>query len=123
MFESALAAELVAVVGMLVLALGALLGLVVWVRRGHRALPYDPAMWQGRDWACPDCGAPMTQGWVMLGKGAIFSPRSQGRPGFFAHIGSALPNTISMHVPPAVNLAWHCDRCRLLLVDHDKLVR
>jgi hypothetical protein len=29
---------------------------------------------------------------------------------------------ISMHVMPAANMAWHCDRCRLLLVDHDKLV-
>lgn len=104
------------------LALGLLFALVVWIHKRNRAVPDDPALWHGRDYGCPACGAAMAQGWVMLGKGAIFSPRASGRPGLFAHIGSALPNTLSMHLRPAANMAWHCPRCRLLLLDHDKLV-
>ena len=117
MFQAVLMAA-----GLGVAATGLLLALVVWIRRHHRAVPDDAALWQGRDYPCPGCGAAMTQGWVMLGKGAIFATRGQGRPGLFAHIGSALPNTIGMHMRPAANMAWHCDECRLLLLDHDKLV-
>ena len=101
----------------------ALLGLLVWISSKTRAVPDDPALWRGRGYRCPGCGGPMAQGWVMLGKGAIFSVRTRGRPGPFAHIGRALPNTISMHFRPAANMAWHCGRCRLLLLDHDKMVQ
>jgi hypothetical protein len=105
------------------LGVGALVWLLLWIGRHNRAVADAPALWQGRDYGCPRCGAAMAQGWVMLGKGAIFSPRARGRPGPFAHIGRALPNTISLHFRPAANMAWHCPACRLLLIDHDKLVR
>jgi hypothetical protein len=105
-----------------VVAIGVLVGIVAWMHRRNRAVADDPALWRGRDYVCPNCGGAMAQGWVMLGKGAIFSSRARGRPGLFAHIGKALPNTISMHLKPAANMAWHCSRCRLLLLDHDKLV-
>lgn len=107
-------------------AIAALVFLLVLVRRIRgRTLSVrdEPGLWVGRDYACPDCRAPMDQGWVMLGKGAIWSQRSAGRPGTFSHIGSALENTISLSIPPAANMAWRCERCRLLLVDHGKLVR
>ena len=82
---------------------------------GHQA-----GKWLGR---CPQCGAPMEEGWVMLGRGAIWSARRMGRPGTFAHIGVALENTVSLSLPPAANMAWRCPTCRLLLVDYDKLVK
>ena len=65
----------------------------------------------------------MQQGWVLLGKGAIWSERVVGAPGVFSHIGQALPNTLSMHLKPAVNMAWRCAPCAILTIDHDKLVR
>jgi hypothetical protein len=65
----------------------------------------------------------MEQGWALLGKGAIWSSRSRAKPGTFSHIGAALDNTISMSLRPAVNMAWRCASCRLLLLDHAKLVR
>jgi hypothetical protein len=80
-------------------------------------------LWSGRNYACPDCGTTMEAGWVMLGKGAIWSSRDKGPPGTFAHIGSALPNTISLSLRPAANMAWRCPSCRLLLIDHGKLVK
>ena len=88
----------------------------------NRSVPDQPELWAGRDHTCPRCGTPMEQGWALLGKGAIWSPRAAGRPGTFAHIGRALPNTISLSLPPAANMAWRCGDCRLLLIDHDKLV-
>jgi hypothetical protein len=103
-------------------ALGLLLAGLVWVARRNRAVNDHPILWNGRDYRCPRCAQPMQQGWVMLGKGAIWTDRGAGRPGLFAHIGSALPNTISLHLRPAANMAWRCAPCQLLLVDHEKLV-
>jgi len=105
------------------LAIGSVLGLVYWIGRRNRTIADDPALWSGRDYPCPQCGAPMQQGWVLLGKGAIWSERAAGRPGAFSHLGQALPNTISMQLKPAANMAWRCDACRILTVDYDKLVR
>lgn len=105
-----------------VFAVGLLLAGLVWVARRNRAVADDAALWTGRDYRCPRCAQPMQQGWVMLGKGAIWTDRGSGRPGLFAHIGSALPNTISLHLRPAANMAWRCEACQLLLVDHEKLV-
>jgi hypothetical protein len=112
-----------AALGVSIFGFGALYGIILWMRRRNRAVADTPELWRGREYACPGCGGEMEQGWVMLGKGAIFSSRARGRPGPFSHIGHALPNTISMHLKPASNMAWHCGSCRLLLLDHDKLVR
>jgi hypothetical protein len=103
-------------------ALLALLFIVRMIRRRNRSVPDDPLLWDGRDYRCPRCRTPMEQGWVLLGKGAIWSPRLKGKPGPFAHIGLALENTMSLALRPAANMAWHCKHCRLLLLDHDKLV-
>jgi hypothetical protein len=108
------------------LALGVLLALLWIVRRIQRTtrtVPEAPGLWEGRDYRCPQCGTPMAQGWVMLGRGAIWAARGGRRPGIFAHIGASLENTISLSLPPAANMAWRCPTCRLLLVDHDKLVK
>jgi hypothetical protein len=110
------------VAAVLVLALLTMLGGLLWLRRRNRRVPDSAALWQGLDRRCPDCGGEMEEGWVMLGKGAIWSPRARGRPGTFAHIGQALPNTISLDLKPAANMGWRCEDCRLLLVDYDKLV-
>lgn len=110
-------------IGIGVLALVALMLLLYRVGRRHHAVVEDAALWSGGAYQCPRCGQPMTQGWVLLGKGAIWSDRARGRPGLLAHIGDALPNTLSLHLPPAANMAWRCDGCRLLLIDHGKLVR
>ena len=107
-------------------AIAALLALWAIVRHLQgKALeiPATAELWSGRRYACPDCGTAMEAGWVMLGKGAIWSSRAKGPPGTFAHIGSALPNTISLSLRPAANMAWRCTSCRLLLIDHSKLMK
>ncbi|WP_373509765.1 PF20097 family protein [Thiocapsa sp.] len=107
-------------------AIAALLALWAIVRHLHGEaceIPATSDLWSGRSYACPDCATAMEAGWVMLGKGAIWSSREKGPPGPFAHIGSALPNTISLSLRPAANMAWRCPSCRLLLIDHSKLVK
>lgn len=105
---------------------GALVALLLIVRRidrRNRRVPDSPQLWDGRDYRCPQCSAILEQGWVLLGKGAIWAPRGRGRPGTFSHIGAALENTISLSMRPGVNMGWHCAACRILILDHDKLVR
>jgi hypothetical protein len=112
--------------GGVIVAVSALIAL--WAMMRHlkenaREILPTPLLWSGRSYPCPQCNAQMQAGWVMLGKGAIWSSREQGPPGAFAHIGSALPNTISLSLRPAANMAWRCSRCELLLIDHGKLVK
>jgi len=104
-------------------ALFSLLLIVRKIEKRNRTLPDDPQLWSGRNYRCPQCGASMEQGWVLMGKGAIWSPRSRGKPGTFSSIGSALPNTISLSMRPGANMGWHCAACQILILDHDKLVR
>ncbi|TCT21511.1 PF20097 family protein [Thiobaca trueperi] len=107
-------------------AIGALLSLLLLVRHLRRQsceVPATDALWHGRDYACPQCCQPLQPGRVLLGKGAIWSPRHQRPPGAFAHLGMALPNTISLSLRPASNMAWRCPDCQLLLIDHSRLVK
>jgi hypothetical protein len=104
-------------------AIGLLLVLLLWwVARHHRSIPENQTLWQERNYTCVQCGIPMQQGWVLMGKGAIWSERTAGRPGSFALITAALPNTISLRFRPAANMAWRCTSCQLVLIDHSKLV-
>jgi hypothetical protein len=65
----------------------------------------------------------MAQGYVLAGKGLIWRPRAGKGPGTFAHIGQALPNTMSFGLPPALNMAWRCEACGLIMLDLSKMVR
>ena len=107
-------------------AITALVFMWVIVRRVGRksqVVPETGDLWEGRAFRCPVCGAPMDEGYVLGGRGLIWSRRGQAKRWTFAHIGEALDNTLSLSLSPAVNLAWRCEPCRMLLVDHDKMVR
>lgn len=93
------------------------------VARRSREVEATQAARADRAYRCPDCGLALEPGWVMLGKGAIWRDRHQSPPGLFAHIGDALPNTLSFALTPAANLAWRCPRCRILQIDYSCLVR
>lgn len=72
--------------------------------------------------ACPRCGAPMQPGRTQLGRGATWSAQGDRPPRAFLNVFQTLPNTLSLAVPPALNPAWHCAPCQMLLVDHSRLV-
>jgi hypothetical protein len=107
-------------------AIAALLALWAIVRhlQGKACeIPATSDLWSGRSYACPDCGSAMEAGWVMLGKGAIWSSREKGPPGPFSHVGSALPNTISLSRAAGCQHGLAMSELPLLLIDHSKLVK
>ena len=106
-----------------ILALLILLLLFRKISRKNHTQPDQPGLWEGREYTCPQCKTEMEQGWVLLGKGAIWSPRSRGKPGIFSSITATLPNTLSLSFRPAVNMAWHCSDCQILMIDHHQLIR
>ncbi|MEZ5581773.1 MAG: PF20097 family protein [Candidatus Competibacteraceae bacterium] len=89
----------------------------------NRVLPEQQAPRAANNYTCPDCSKPMQPGYLLFGRGAIWAPRVEKPPGSVAHIGQALPNTVSFGLPPDLNLGWRCIPCDLLLVDHRQLVR
>lgn len=72
--------------------------------------------------ACPLCGAAMTPGYVMAGRGIHWRGASDRPIGIFATVLSALPNTISIAIPPRENRAWRCVACSFVGVDHGALL-
>jgi hypothetical protein len=99
-----------------------MIAFVIDVRRHNRAVREHRALWDGRSYACPHCGGTMAQGWVQVSHGISWSARRRGRPAGLTAPGSTLPNTQSVHLRTASNMGWHCPKCRLLLVDHAKMV-
>jgi hypothetical protein len=116
------AAGLAALAVLGVVAPLALAGLVLGVLRRNRAVLAPGAMPAVPPPACPRCGTAMLPGRVLLGRGANWVPESAPPPGALATVFGALPNTISMALPPALNRAWCCADCAMLTVDHSALI-
>jgi len=72
---------------------------------------------------CPKCHAQMEPGYSMAGRGVIWRGTGDGRPGLFITITSVLENTMSLNAPPALNISWRCLNCKLILLDHSKMVK
>lgn len=109
--------------GIMLLAVSVFAILLYRILRRSRVVRDSESLWKGRDYRCPQCGELLEQGFIMAGRGIIWRPRSDKPIGAFAHIGQALDNTLSPSLPPRQNMAWHCPDCRLILIDHDKLVK
>jgi len=109
--------------GLAVVVLMGLYGALRRMRRRATVVDFSSQLWDRKDYRCPECGCSMTQGWALAGKGIIWRSRGQAAPGALAHIGQALKNTLSLAARPELNMAWRCEACRLVLVDHAKLVR
>lgn len=108
--------------GTAILALLFLLLLLRFIRGRNREIPDARDLWAGREYRCPDCSSAMIPGWVLGGRGLIWSDRDRGMPGAFSTIAAVLPNTLSLSIRPACNQGWRCPSCRLVLVDHSRLV-
>lgn len=106
-----------------IVAISVILLMLRRVTRNNRNVDESSQLWEKRAYRCPACDTPMRQGYVLLGKGMIWMPRGGKRISTFAHIGQSLDNTMSLALPPALNMAWHCDHCKLTTVDHSKLVK
>ena len=78
------------------------------------------------EWAeikCPKCQQVMERGLSLAGRGIIWSEKDGKKPGTLATSIAALDNTLSINIPPALNVSWRCSRCKLIILDHSKLVK
>jgi hypothetical protein len=72
---------------------------------------------------CPKCQKIMDVGYSLAGRGIIWREKTEMKPGLFSSIGSALENTISLNILPALNISWRCSSCKLVILDHSKMVK
>ena len=72
---------------------------------------------------CPKCGQVMENGFVAVDKG-IFYRHSEGKqPGIFKNPGSRfLKNTFNVSLSGKENLAWRCENCSYILIDHSAMI-
>jgi rubrerythrin len=71
---------------------------------------------------CPQCGKVMENGFVMAGKGICY--RADEEKPLSQVIGpkTLLKNTMNMKLSIRENVAWRCEDCNYILVDHSYLV-
>lgn len=101
----------------------AIIGLVFFLRMMKKAGPKSvsgPVPFEA--FACPRCAFPMEQGYAAAFRGVMWRRREQAGPGIFATIFEVLPNTLNTGLRPLENQAWYCPRCKLLLLDHNRLI-
>ena len=78
-------------------------------------------VWQ--EMACPKCETLMDDGFSLTGRGITWRARNEKLPGAMSNIGSVLENSISLNLQPALNLSWRCRQCKLVVIDHAKMVK
>ena len=78
------------------------------------------------EWAnlkCPKCQGELNTGFALPGRGVIWSGKNEKAPGPLTNIGSVLENTISVSFKPAINIAWRCKSCKLVVLDISKMIK
>jgi len=85
------------------------------------ARPREALAWQ--DFKCPGCAEQMAQGMAMAARGLTWKEGGTVKPGLFGNFGSVLENTLSFSLPPAWNMAWRCEACGLVVLDHSRLIK
>jgi hypothetical protein len=78
------------------------------------------------DWKavrCVKCDKGMEEGYAFAGKGINWVPKNARKPGVFSSVGSVLENTFSLRIPPAINMAWYCKSCKIIVLDNSKMLK
>lgn len=92
------------------------------MERKNRIVSAHESELHWKDIKCSYCGQYVDQGYAFAGKGISWTPRQHRKPGVFSTVVSSLENTISMRIPPPLNMAWHCNNCKLIVIDHSKMI-
>ncbi len=72
---------------------------------------------------CPKCGSIMEQGFAFSPRGVVWTQNNDKTPGAFTTINRSLENTLSMRFSPAVNKAWKCKSCKMLVIDYSQMLK
>ena len=76
-------------------------------------LPYDL-----QDVPCPRCQETMDPGFIMAGKGMQWRKQRDS----FTTFKLGLENTMNVTMTTKENRAWHCENCRMLVIDHSTMI-
>jgi hypothetical protein len=100
-----------------------ILFIAIWrLNRRNTVITLDRSEIEWTQLECPMCHKKLTTGFALPGRGVIWSDKSEKKPGPFANIGSVLDNTISISFRPALNIAWRCKGCELVILDISKMI-
>ncbi len=72
---------------------------------------------------CPKCRSIMEQGFSFSPRGVVWTQNNDKTPGAFTTINQSLENTLSMRFSPAVNKAWKCKTCKMLVMDYSQMLK
>jgi hypothetical protein len=116
---------LIITIAVLVVATGLF---VLWyflgkVERKNYVITVDEASVEWNDARCVKCEKTMEEGFAFAGKGINWVPKHARKPGVFSSIGSVLENTFSLRIPPAINMAWYCKSCKIIVLDNSRMLR
>jgi len=116
---------LIITIAVLVIAAG-LFALWYFLRKLERkncVITVHEASIEWKDVKCVKCEKMMEQGYAFAGKGINWVPKNARKPGVFSSVGSVLDNTFSLRVPPAINMAWYCKSCKIIVFDNSRMLR
>ena len=71
---------------------------------------------------CPKCGQVMENGFVAIDRGISYRANEKKRPGIFASPNGFLKNTFNRSLSIKENLAWRCENCSYVLIDHSSVI-
>jgi len=93
-----------------------------WERRNN-VLTVEEASLNWKEVRCVNCQKTMEKGYSFAGRGITWVPKYAKKPGAFSTIGSVLENTYSLRVSPALNMAWYCKSCKIVVLDNSKMLK
>jgi hypothetical protein len=103
-----------------------LLILLILLRRMEKkntVMHIDRSTLSWSDYKCPKCRQFMQHGYTLAGRGIIWASKDSKKPGPFSNVAQALENTASLRLSPPLNMAWYCQECKLILMDHSKMLK
>ena len=71
---------------------------------------------------CPKCGQVMENGFVAVDRGISYRASEKKRQGIFMKSNRFLKNTFNMSFSIKENLAWRCENCSYILIDHSNAI-
>lgn len=93
------------------------------IEKKNNVLTVDEASLDWKDVRCIKCEQMMEKGYAFAGKGINWVPKNEKKPGIFSTVSSVLENTFSLRIVPAINMAWYCKSCKILVFDNSKMLK
>ena len=102
--------------------------LFIWILmrkilKKNKVVSADESSLSWKELECPNCERIMEQGYAFAGKGIFWAAKRAKKPGAFSHVGYALENTFGISFRPDLNMAWHCNSCKMILIDHSRILK